>query len=123
MPCLLLRTLTAPVDRRHHRGMSVDPVWLDGLVGTLRCAACGRLYARRDLRTIGDRDEHWFIRCTCGSCASQGIAVVTVEALARPAQSRLPSISVDDVLSAHELLREYRGNVDGLFGAGSPQAR
>ncbi len=101
------------------------PVWLDGLVGNVRCAACGRLYQRGDLRPVGQRDEHWFVRCTCGSCGSQGIAVVMVQAAvdAPPSAPRRPALTVDDVLSAHEVLRDYTGNVDGLFGAGSSRAR
>ncbi len=102
-----------------------EPVWLDGLVGNVRCAACGRLYARGDLRPVGQRDEHWFVRCTCGSCGSQGIAVVMVQAVvdAAPSAPRRPALTVDDVLSAHEVLRDYSGNADGLFGAGTSRAR
>lgn len=104
--------------------MSETPSWLDGLVGNVRCAACGRLYARGDLRPVGQRDQHWFVRCTCGACGSQGIAVVMVQAAVEPppAPTRLV-ITVDDVLSAHELLRDYTGNVDGLFSAGSSRSR
>lgn len=105
--------------------MSEGPTWLDGLIGNVRCAACGRLYARSDLRPVGQRDQHWFVRCTCGSCGRQGIAVVIVQAVGVPASPapQRPPITGDDVLSAHELLRDYRGNVDGLFGAGSSRTR
>ncbi|MDE3112323.1 MAG: hypothetical protein KGN00_01265 [Chloroflexota bacterium] len=105
--------------------MSETPSWLDGLVGNVRCAACGRLYARSDLRPVGQRDQHWFVRCTCSACGSQGIAVVMVQAavVPAPAAPTRPAITVDDVLSAHELLRDYSGNVDGLFGAGSSRTR
>lgn len=106
--------------------MADVPIWLDGLVGNVRCAACGRLYKRDDLRPLGQRDDHWFVRCTCGSCGSQGIAVVIVQAVSVPARPTIPErvpITADDVLSAHDLLRDYRGNVDGLFGAGSSRTR
>jgi hypothetical protein len=106
--------------------MADVPSWLEGLVGNVRCAACGRLYTRGDLRPVGQRDQHWFVRCTCGACGSQGIAVVMVQAVSVPsrrATAERPPITGDDVLSAHDLLRDYRGNVDGLFGAGSSTSR
>lgn len=100
------------------------PSWVDGLVGSVRCASCGRLYHREDLKLVGERDEHWFVRCTCGSCGSQGIAVVIVQTVTVPNVSggRGP-ITEDEVLSAHDALRNYTGNVDGLFGAGSSKPR
>ncbi len=98
--------------------MTGTPSWLDGLVGSVRCVSCGRLYRREDMRIVGERDDHWFVRCTCGSCSSQGIAVVIVQTLSAPAvASRPEAITVDDVLSAHDALRDYTGSVDGLFGA------
>jgi hypothetical protein len=104
--------------------MTDTPGWLDGLVGSVRCASCGRLYRRDDLRVVGTRDDHWFVRCTCEACASQGIAVVIVQTVVEriPPPSR-DVIAIDDVLAAHEALREYNGNVDGLFGAGSSRSR
>lgn len=107
--------------------MSETPSWLEGLVGNVRCAACGRLYRREDLRPVGQRDAHWSVWCTCGSCGSRGIAVVIVQAASVPQPSAArpdrPVITADDVLSAHEVLRDYAGNVDGLFGAGSSRTR
>ncbi len=122
---MLQRTLSARPARPHDGAVSDTPIWLDGLVGNVRCAACGRLYARGDLRPVGQRDEHWFIRCTCGACGSQGIAVVMVQAAveAPPPRPERSVLTVDDVLSAHDLLRDYTGNVDGLFSAGSPRSR
>ena len=62
---------------------------------------------------------------TCGSCGSQGIAVVMVQAAVDvpPSAPRRPALTVDDVLSAHDVLRDYTGNVDGLFSAGTSRAR
>ena len=91
--------------------------WLEGIFGTVRCANCGAVYGREDVSVVGNRDEYWFVRCICHSCGTQGIGVVIVKevlstgelvAAGRPLQ-------VDDVLSAHEMLRDYAGDVHGLF--------
>lgn len=98
--------------------------WLDGIFGSVRCANCGAAYAREDVNVVGNRDEYWFLRCVCHTCGTQGVGVVIVRevsaaAVAVPAaQTTGPVLTVDDVLTAHELLREYAGDVHGLFGGG-----
>ena len=101
--------------------------WLDGIFGSVRCANCGAAYDRTDVNVVGNRDEYWFLRCVCHTCGTQGVGVVIVrEVEVKSARSEeqpageIP-LAVDDVLSAHELLREYHGDVHGLF-AGGPRA-
>ena len=98
--------------------------WLDGVFGTVRCANCGAVYGRESIAVVGNRDEYWFVRCTCESCGTQGLGVVIVKrvsdapALAEPPVAAIddgPRIKVDDVLEAHDLLRDYVGDVHGLF--------
>jgi hypothetical protein len=99
--------------------------WLDGVFGTVRCANCGAVYGRDSITVVGNRDEYWFVRCTCETCGTQGLGVVIVKRVADAppaAPQQLPSfaddeelIRVDDVLEAHELLRDYVGDVHGLF--------
>ncbi len=96
--------------------------WLDGVFGTVRCANCGAVYGRDSIAVVGNRDEYWFVRCTCESCGTQGLGVVIVKRVedAPPAEAQVladdgDSIRVDDVLEAHELLRDYVGDIHGLF--------
>ncbi|MHB8631378.1 MAG: hypothetical protein ACYC9W_05580 [Candidatus Limnocylindria bacterium] len=99
--------------------------WLDGVFGTVRCANCGAVYGRDSIAVAGNRDEYWFVRCACETCGTQGLGVVIVKRVAQgpPASpSARPSLAasddhirVDDVLEAHELLRDYVGDVHGLF--------
>ena len=66
---------------------------------------------------MGNRDEYWFVRCTCHSCGTQGIGVVIVKEVLSTGEL-VPAgrpLQVDDVLSAHEVLRDYAGDVHGLF--------
>jgi hypothetical protein len=99
--------------------------WLDGVFGTVRCANCGAVYGRDSIAVVGNRDEYWFVRCTCETCGTQGLGVVIVKRVteAPPADAGPEPalvdgeerIRVDDVLEAHELLRDYVGDVHGLF--------
>lgn len=99
--------------------------WLDGVFGTVRCANCGVTYGRDSIAVVGNRDDYWFVRCSCESCGTQGLGVVIVKRVAEapPSAERPQPIStededllrVDDVLEAHELLRDYLGDAHGLF--------
>ncbi len=99
-----------------------DLDWLSGVFGTVRCAGCGAVYGRGAIAIVGNRDEYWFVRCSCDSCGAQGLGVVIVKELAAVAAKtsgtadvRAAALRVDDVLEAHELLRDYDGDVHGLF--------
>ncbi len=100
--------------------MSDGMEWLDAMVGVVRAAACGAAYRRADLRVIGQRDEHRSLRCVCAACGSEAVAVVSVHARHAPRSSVFsagrPPITIDDVLIAHEILRDHTGNDDALFG-------
>lgn len=98
-----------------------DLDWLSGVFGTVRCAGCGAVYGRGAIMVVGNRDEYWFVRCSCDSCGAQGLGVVIVKETAAVAASAAatvhatPALRVDDVLEAHEILRGYDGDVHGLF--------
>ena len=99
--------------------------WLDGVFGTVRCANCGAVYGRDSIAVVGNRDDYWFVRCTCETCGTQGLGVVIVKRVdSAPPHEIMPAlelasgeefIRVDDVLEAHELLSNYVGDVHGLF--------
>ena len=97
--------------------------WLDGVFGTVRCANCGAVYGRDSIAVVGNRDEYWFVRCTCETCGTQGLGVVIVKRVTDGPADAIPVhsssgeelIRVDDVLEAHELLRDYVGDIHGLF--------
>ncbi|HEY8807472.1 MAG TPA: hypothetical protein VIN70_07805 [Candidatus Limnocylindria bacterium] len=97
--------------------------WLDGVFGTVRCANCGAVYGHDSIAVVGNRDEYWFVRCTCETCGTQGLGVVIVKRVTDGPPATAPAqilsgeelIRVDDVLEAHELMRDYVGDVHGLF--------
>ena len=97
-----------------------DQGWLEGVFGTVRCANCGAVYGQAAISVVGNRDEYWFVRCTCESCGTQGLGVVIVKQISEAARAAASGTSeealrVDDVLEAHELMRDYAGDVHGLF--------
>lgn len=97
-----------------------DHGWLEGVFGTIRCGNCGAVYGRASISAVGNRDEYWFVRCTCESCSTQGLGVMIVKQVGRIPQpgelvAREDVIRMDDVLEAHELMRNYAGDVQGLF--------
>jgi len=104
--------------------------WLDGIFGSVRCANCGATYDRTDVNVVGNRDDYWFLRCVCHICGTQGVGVVIVREV-QAAPERLTqgdpgnemALTVDDVLSAHEVLRDYGGDMHGLFAGGHRAGR
>lgn len=97
--------------------------WLDGVFGTVRCANCGSVYGRDSIAVVGNRGEYWFVRCSCEGCGTQGLGVVIVKHVTDAPAALFATdggdgdtgIRVDDVLEAHELLRDYIGDMHGLF--------
>ena len=88
------------------------------------CSVCGTNHARSDIRVLGKLDSAWIVRVTCSSCSTafkllvvvqdQEAAVTPVkDEPARPSR-RKPVLSSDDVLDAHEALRDIH-TLDPLF--------
>jgi hypothetical protein len=99
--------------------------WLEGIFGTVRCANCGAAYGRDDVSVVGNRDEYWFVRCSCRGCGTQGIGVVIVKEVAAAVtehQMGDQALEMDDVLVAHDLLQQYTGDMHGLFATGGSSA-
>lgn len=107
--------------------MADGSAWLDDVASRVRCLTCGGGYERAALRVVGQRDGHWFVRCVCRACGSESVAAVRLSttSLSVPcstASSPVP-LTHDDVLSVHEMLKDYTGDVHGLFGAGRSRER
>ena len=88
------------------------------------CSVCGTNHARSDIRVLGKLDNAWIVRVTCSSCQTAFKLLVVVEEQQtavtpvkeeRPRSSRRPPVTTDDVIDAHEALREFRGEVGALF--------
>jgi len=115
--------------------------WLRTQLTSFGCAACGEPYESGRIRLLAERDGLYFVDLACASCASQAVAIVTVELdeddilqadageliqiVADPVggPSR-PPVSADDVLDMHGLLASFQGDAAALLARmdGGPRA-
>ena len=88
------------------------------------CSVCGTNHTQSDIRVLGKLDSAWIVRVTCSTCSTAFKLLVVVEEQKaamtavkeeRPRASRRPPMTSDDVLDAHETLREFQGDVSALF--------
>jgi hypothetical protein len=78
---------------------------LEDLVESLRCAKCGRSYARGAMSFVGARADHHFVRCTCQRCKAEAVAIVIVREVAAADVAAKGSLTMEDVLDAGEMMR------------------
>ena len=88
------------------------------------CSVCGTNHTRSDIRVLGKLDSAWIVRVTCSTCSTAFKLLVVVEEQTaavtpvkeeRPRASRRLPVTSDDVLDAHEALRDFGGDVSALF--------
>ena len=114
--------------------------WLTSELASFACAACGQPYGEAHIRLLARREELYFVNLSCPHCGSQAVAIVTVQVdgetmdsiggetleaamMGRDGTSDPPAVSVDDVIDAHVLLRDFEGDVHQLiarFDGGRP---
>lgn len=91
------------------------------------CSVCGQNHARSDIRVLGKLESAWIVRVTCSKCNTSFKLLVVVDEertnvspVQEPAaRRRRPAVSLDEVLDAHEFLKDYSGGVtDMLDGEG-----
>lgn len=97
-----------------------------------KCSVCGTDHTKSDIRVLGKLDSAWIVRVTCSSCSTAFKLLVVVEEQKaqvtpvkeeRPRVGRRPPVTSDDVLDAHEALREFQGDVSSLFKRPAAAAR
>ncbi len=106
--------------------------WLRTQLTSFECAACGAPYERGHIRLLAERDGLFFVDLACAHCASQAVAIVTVELdeddipqadagdliqiVADPEQrSSRPPVTADDVLDMHLVLARFQGDTSALL--------
>jgi hypothetical protein len=92
------------------------------------CNVCGQNHARSDIRVLGKLESAWIVRVTCAKCHTSFKLLVVVDeerANVSPVQEpkrgerpRKPAVSLDEVLDAHEFLKDYQGDVAGMLATG-----
>jgi len=106
--------------------------WLTSELASFVCAACGQAYGKGRIQLIAQRDELYFVDLSCEHCGSQAVAIVTIEVdgdratleggeLVRAPETDPdaapdgPPISPDDVIDAHEVLKDFEGDIHQLI--------
>src|SRR6476660_6439369 len=106
--------------------------WLRTQLTSFGCAACGQPYGTGRIRLLAERDGLYFVDLACASCASQAVAIVTVEMddddipqadagdlihiVADPVGGSSGSpVTADDVLDMHRLLSGFQGDATALL--------
>ena len=105
--------------------------WLASELAAFGCATCGQPYGEGHIRLLARRDELFFVDLSCPHCGSQAVAIVTVQVDGQASSSGSgdpqttdapggevpegpPAITVDDVIDAHVLLRDFEGDLHEL---------
>jgi hypothetical protein len=104
--------------------------WIRSRLVGFTCAACGRAYRRDQIRVLAQREGLFFVSLDCGACATESVAIISLDAAAsEPRAAGLsestretgraaaaPLVRASDVLAMHEFLRHFDGDFRGLFG-------
>lgn len=91
------------------------------------CSVCGQNHARSDIRVLGKLESAWIVRVTCSKCETSFKLLVVIDderanvtpvqepATRRKARRQRPAVSLDEVLDAHEFLKDYEGGVTEML--------
>jgi hypothetical protein len=92
------------------------------------CNVCGQNHSKSEIRVLGRLESAWIVRVTCSRCqtsfkllvvvdeARSGMVPMRESATQRPARRRQRDpVTLDEVLDAHEFLKEYGGDFKSLF--------
>jgi hypothetical protein len=107
--------------------------WIRSRLAGFTCAACGRHYRRDRIRVLAQREALFFVALDCGACASESVAIVSVDDEAEGPGAGLtvgelaeappvvpftaPPVAASDVLAMHEFLGGFDGDFQDLFRA------
>lgn len=88
------------------------------------CTVCGSNHAGSEIRVLGKVESAWIVRVTCSNCQTALKLLVVVDERRtsvsrvreeRSSERRRPPVTADEVIDAHDYLREFEGDVDALF--------
>jgi len=78
-------------------------------IRTMECPACGARLASCAVRGITAEPQALVVKLACTVCGESSVAIVEREA------DRMPALTKDDVLDAHDLLMKWSGPVTELI--------
>ena len=81
-------------------------------IRTMECPNCGARLQSCSVRGITAEPDALVVRLACSVCGENSLAVVKRENAAAPGPA---PISRDDVLDAHDFLKQWHGTVDQII--------
>ena len=88
--------------------------WIGAILESIRemdCPSCGARLQSCSVRGITAEPDALVVRLACAVCGENSLAVVRRDG----AKSGPAPITRDDVLDAHEFLKEWHGNVEEII--------
>ncbi|MGH2490378.1 MAG: hypothetical protein ACRDF9_02615 [Candidatus Limnocylindria bacterium] len=86
--------------------------WIGAILGrirTMECPACGARLASCAVRGITAEPQALVVKLACTVCGESSVAIVERE------EERMPALTKDDVLDAHDFLETWHGPVAELI--------
>ena len=97
------------------------------LVASIPCTVCQHYHEPGDVRIVEHHGDMWIMAVKCDHCGTRGLVLAMIQEGKKPetvheltsqewARFReMPQIDADDLLDVHEFLRDFEGDVVGLF--------
>ena len=88
--------------------------WIGAILESIRemeCPCCGARLKSCSVRGITAEPDALVVKLACSVCGENSLAVVRRDG----AKAGTPPISRDDVLDAHDFLKQWHGTVDELI--------
>ncbi len=103
------------------------------IVAHVTCAVCGQHFAMSDIHVVGRREQVWAMRVRCRECRTEALLLAVVNEAGTqsiytdlmPAEwerfKNAVPVTADDVISVHEFLAAYEGDLSELMDEPLPQ--
>lgn len=88
---------------------------------TVTCPSCSASYTDSELTVVSAIDQRCILVAQCRSCPTAILITAAVQQVSRPATDAEraasgESVTVDDVVSVHEILKDFTGDISSLVG-------
>ncbi len=105
----------------------IDESLIKKLVASIKCGVCGQPYESDSVSVLSQEEDSWFLRVSCPVCQTRCLVVAIIkegkalEIITDLAEVEIDkfrngtTLTADDVLDMHNLLKDFDGNFSRLF--------
>lgn len=102
----------------------MDGAWIHGQLVGCGCASCGGPYPPTAIRVLARRGALAFVALDCDACATEALALVSLDAADRPPAGMRGSLRARDVRAMRAFLASFDGDFKAHFeGPSGPAGR